>query len=117
MVNAICGASRYEGGISISMSSDSQRVKLAALRARTDRQLLGLIHHELERGLDHAHASSAGERDRAERACATARKLLPAVYHLSPSERHHVEAKLRELRALLDGWPASSGPKAQTAGA
>jgi hypothetical protein len=124
MGNAIYGASRYEGDMSILMSTDSQRVKLAALRARTDWQLVGLIHRELERGLDHARASSTGERDRAEqyrakaeRAYATAQRLLPAVDHLSQSERHHLEAKLRGLRALLDDRSASGGPKARTAGA
>jgi hypothetical protein len=124
MGNAICGASRFAGDMSIPISTDSQRVKLAALRARTDRQLVGLIHHELDRGLDHARASSTGERDRAEqhrakaeRAYTTARKLLPAIYHLSQSERQQIEARLWGLRALLDGRSASGGPKARTAGA
>jgi hypothetical protein len=103
--------------MSIPMNTDSQRVKLAALRARTDRQLAALIHHELDSGLDHAHASLAGERDRAQRAYTTAHKLLPAIYHLDQSERHQIEAKLRALRALLDGRSAPGGSKARTAGA
>jgi hypothetical protein len=106
------------------MSTDSQRVKLDALRARTDRQLVALINYELERGLDHGRASSTGERDRAEqhrakaeRAYTIARKLLPAIYHLSQSGRQQIEARLRGLRALLDGRSASGEPKARTAGA
>jgi hypothetical protein len=103
--------------MSIPMNTDSQRAKLAALRTRTDRQLAALIHHELDNGLNHAHASLAGERDRAERAYTTAHKLLPAIYHLHQSERHRIEARLRELRALLDGRSAPGVPKLRTAGA
>lgn len=106
------------------MSTDSERAKFAALRARTDRQLVGLIHNELQRGLEHASASSAKERDyaeqhraKAERACTNAIKLLPVIYGLSESERRRIEAELRELGALLDRLSAPGDPKVRTASA
>ena len=112
----------------IPMGNHSDRVKLASLRARTDRQLVAIIHRELERGLDSVlqYAETYAENNRdgaeqvranAERACASAVKLLPVVYTLGEPERREIEAKLRGLREALDRLPASGEIRARTAGA
>lgn len=89
------------------MSNISEHAKFAELRAKTDRQLIGLISNDLELGLKLAvityyddPAFVEQRRARAERAYGEAGKLLPKVYSLS--ERLRLEKKLIELREALD---------------
>jgi hypothetical protein len=90
-----------------------ERLTLANLRARTDRELIAIIDSALERGLGLQRRRTNGgvvnqRRAEAEQAYAEAMKLLPAVYG-SASERLRLEGKLAELRSALDGfcdkWP------------
>ncbi len=84
--------------------------KLSRLRAKTDAQLLGLIHSRLDAGADLAavaeseyadgnRASAERSLARADHAAAEARQLLRAV---SERQRLGVESKVNELRATLD---------------
>jgi hypothetical protein len=84
--------------------------KLSRLRAKTDEQLLDLIHSRLDAGSDFAAVAEAEYADgnpasaeqslgRAEQAVAEARQLLRAV---SEQQRLGLESKLNELRGTLD---------------
>jgi hypothetical protein len=106
------------------MSIASERAKLASLRARTDRQLIGLIRSELERGLFLADTCSASDcqcagqhRAEVERAYTDALRLLPRIDGLSQAERRRIEAQLSQLRGTLDTLPVSTQSRARSAGA
>src|SRR5215467_8618537 len=98
------------------MSSNTQ--KLRVLRARTDHDLLILICRELDRGLLLVNVAATrnsplfGE---AQRAWETASNLLPRVSTLSEDARLLLEAKLKELRARLDGSPVYADARAYPA--
>ncbi len=79
----------------------SELAKFAILRAKTDRELVTVISHQLERGLRLARTDSA-PRTEAERAYAEAVLLLPRVYALPEAERRWLENRISELRAALD---------------
>jgi hypothetical protein len=85
------------------MGSTSEFAKLAQLRAKTDRQLVTLIGHQVERSLGVARSYERPEQYRAvaEKTYVEARKLISQVYNLN--ERLRLEAKLGELRRTLDG--------------
>lgn len=86
--------------------------KLADLRAKTDRQLIQIINHELERGLYlavlHTEPNSAhdffGDTEppdaEAENAWADALSLVSKVD--DANERQRLESKVLRLRAALD---------------
>ena len=85
-------------------------VKLSELRAKTDRQLHGLVHSRLDVGLEFAALAeveqSAGDRahaegslERADQALAEVETLLPA---LNEQQRRVVNPKVTELRAALN---------------
>ncbi|MGO9095847.1 MAG: hypothetical protein ACLQGV_11540 [Bryobacteraceae bacterium] len=106
------------------MSIASERAKLAILRARTDRQLIGLIRSELERGLYLADTCAASDcqcdgqhREQVERAYTDALRLLPRIDGLSQAERRRIEAQLSQLQGTLDRLPVAGQPRARTAGA
>ncbi len=93
----------------MSISILPEQAKIAELRAKTDRQLITLIDHQLDSGIrlaqllsgeDSGTAASFGQA-RAETAWAESRRLLPKVYNLS--ERLRLEKKLAELRRVLAG--------------
>ena len=71
--------------------------KIEQLRARTDEQLVTVIHHEIERGLDLAHTPAA------HKAYSEACRLLPLVD--DSGERTRLESKLEELRSALPARP------------
>jgi hypothetical protein len=92
------------------MGSTSEFAKLAQLRAKTDRQLVALIAHQVEHSL--SVARSCADRPEQYRAVAEktyteARRLISQVYNLN--ERLRLEARLGELRRTLDGLPPQGG--------
>jgi len=81
--------------------------KLAVLRAKTDRELLTIIKHDLRLGLHLATVASefeGSERPRAKagNAYAEAMRLLSKVYSVSEPEWREIEAQLQQLRKALD---------------
>jgi len=95
------------------MQTRSQALKLAELRAKTDRQLAALIANKLDVGLNFARlVADPGARQRwastdaflakAEHAFSEANTLLPWVDGAGTVERRRLELKLGQLRGLLD---------------
>ncbi|MGA2196863.1 MAG: hypothetical protein ABSH40_16495 [Bryobacteraceae bacterium] len=86
--------------------SRTDTCKLKELRAKTDLELVHLIHDRLERGLALAH-EAAGEESRAhaERAHREARAWLPLV---AAEHRGVLERKLEELGQRLNRWDRRS---------
>jgi hypothetical protein len=84
--------------------------KLFELRAKTDRQLLGLVHSRLEIGLSFAALAGVEESalERAGQALAEVQRLLPA---LSEKQRRSFDPQLTELREALShlGRQCASG--------
>jgi hypothetical protein len=76
------------------MSNQQETTRLAALRARTDGQLIALINRQLDRGL-------RSDFDEAERIYREISLLLPVAYGASPAERRRLESKLSRLRASI----------------
>src|SRR5882724_6593826 len=81
-------------------------VKLSELRAKTDKQLQGLVHSKLELGLNFIVLAEAGDRacagqalERADQALAEVLRLLPA---LNEEQRRAFDPKFTELRDALD---------------
>jgi hypothetical protein len=102
------------------MCTTFEVAKFARLRAKTDRQLVGIIERDLDHGLRLSRNTDAafdGNRNSAEcrlqvqQAVAEAIQLLPLVYGLSQADRYRLEAKVQQLRDSLAAWP-----KVQTAG-
>lgn len=83
------------------MSSITEIAKFAELRAKTDRQLVRLVHIQLDRGLHLAY--DRAKRPEAEQVYSEARSLLSKVYNLTKWERLCLEAGLDKLRKTLDG--------------
>jgi hypothetical protein len=73
-----------------------EREKWLQLRAKTDRQLLNIIHARLEAGLYFAAKQSL---ECAQQAFTEAQNLLPV---LSDPPRHALESRLTELRKALE---------------
>jgi hypothetical protein len=76
------------------MSNQPEATKLAALRARTDGQLIAFINNQLDRGLRSDYAT-------AEQIHGEMSRLLPVVYGASQADRRRLEAKLARLGAVL----------------
>lgn len=79
--------------------------KLVELRAKTDRELVILVHRELDRGLTLANVAATQESPlcrRAERAQQMVKAWLPLISGLDREERLELELKLRELSSALD---------------
>ena len=77
------------------MLSGRQQGKLEQLRAKTDRQLLGLVYTELDAAL---RSESGGDYERAARAYVEATRLLPLLHNVSAAERARLEARLDSIR-------------------
>jgi len=76
------------------MTSGWEQAKLQELRAKTDRQLLTLVHDELEVAV---RSESNGDYARAARAYVEATRLVPLLNNLSSAERARLEARLQLL--------------------
>jgi len=84
--------------------------KLSQLRAKTDRQLLGLIHSKLDFSLRFAVLAevehSAGNRASAEQSLGYANQAITEVQRLLPTlsaeQRHWLEPKLNEVREAVE---------------
>lgn len=92
--------------------------KLVALRARTDHDLLILVHRELDRGM--ALVAVAATRTsphfaQAEKAFATGRALFLRISGLTSDDRVRIEARLKDLRTRLDQVPAFAKVRAYPA--
>ena len=83
------------------------QLKLAELRARTDRQLFTLIRTRLDEGF-----ASLAE---AERAYSEVLVLLPTVRDVTEAEGRHLESKLARLRELLDERPVPAMARMEAA--
>ena len=77
--------------------------KLAELRARTDRDLAGLLYRTVEHGFDRLREA---DYCRAEHAYAEALPLLSLVKEFPPRELAEIRARMNELRAQLDEMAA-----------
>lgn len=95
------------------MGSTTEFAKLAQLRAKTDRQLIALIAHQVERSLSAARSYNQQSRAIAEKTYTEARKLISQVYNLN--ERLRLEACLGELRRTLDAIPPAGAETFRTA--
>ena len=83
----------------------SKTAKLAALRGKTDHDLLILIEREVDRGIALANVASAKSSPmyrQAEAAYAKVKTLLPKTTDLGGPESRRANARLRELRLALD---------------
>lgn len=90
------------------MTSTVEIGKLAALREKTDRDLVKVIGTELERGLILASVATTRQSPlytRAEMLHREAAALLSRVYVLGAAERADLEAALLKLRKTLDQAP------------
>ena len=84
--------------------------KLAELRARTDRDLVRILHADLERSLALASVAATRHsvfRAQAEAVYARASTLLPKLSGLRADELAQLEAKLKELAMALDLVPGT----------
>ena len=90
----------------------SKTAKLAALRGKTDHDLLILIGREVDRGIALANVASSKLSPmyrQAEGAYAKVKTLLPKIANLSGPESQRASARLKELRQALDQVSDSSG--------
>ena len=85
----------------------SHQLKVAELRAKTDRQLVTLIRTKLDEGF--------ASRAEAERAYSEVLALLPTVHNVTEAERRRLESKLARLRELLDERPVPAVARMQAA--
>jgi hypothetical protein len=90
-----------------------RRLKLAVLRARTDRDLLAGMNRDLDFGLRLVAGGAAnGESlDRAENAYNEAARLLPKVHRIGEEPWDDVQIKFKELGNALENR-GSAGPAA-----
>jgi hypothetical protein len=80
------------------MTSGWEQSKLHELRAKTDRQLLGLVYAQLETAL---RSESIGNPTLAARAYVEASRLLPLLRDISAAERARLETRLDLVRDRL----------------
>jgi len=105
------------------MNTRPETSKLAALRSKTDRQLIQLLHSRLESGLHHAQAAAdaSDHWNSAERFLAGEKvynevsSLLPWVENVTRQERRGLELQLDRLRVLLADSSTYAGQRVQTA--
>ncbi|HWZ31099.1 MAG TPA: DUF2934 domain-containing protein [Bryobacteraceae bacterium] len=92
--------------------------KFDELQAKTERELIQLINHELDRGIREARQALSAESWafgeshylRAQRAYAEASRLLPLVEAVANDQLEHLREMLEGL-AVLRSTPLSSTPK------
>ena len=83
----------------------SKEARLAELRAKTDRELARYVTSELNLGVRLASETDCRSRIQAEQVYDEIARLLPIAYHLGQSERLRLEAKLKQVRVMLDRLP------------
>jgi hypothetical protein len=83
--------------------------KLLQLRAKTDRQLLDLVHSKLDAGL---HFAASVDLDRADYALREAEELLPAI---NEKQSRELYPKVNRLRDELNRLRHRESPRAQAA--
>ena len=79
--------------------------KLAELRAKTDRDLVRILHTDLDRGLALANVAATRQsvfRTQAEAVYARVKALLPKISGLDREEFSQLEGKLKDLSMALD---------------
>src|SRR5437868_8200631 len=84
--------------------------KLAELRAKTDRELLEVIHRELDRGLTLTNVAAHKGSPlyvQADKVYAKVNTLLPTIDGVNPDELARLESQVKELRLALDRVPSS----------
>lgn len=87
--------------------------KLAQLRAKTDRDLVRIIHADLDRALALAHVAATRQSvfgAQAEAVYRRAKTLLPRITSLDRAELAELERKLKELWMALDLGRLTAGP-------
>jgi hypothetical protein len=88
--------------------------KLAELRAKTDRDLVRIVHADLDRALALANVAATRRsvfRAQAEAVHRRAKALLPRVSGLDRTEQAELEWKLKELSMALDLVPGTLDPE------
>lgn len=102
------------------MKPESQREKLAALRAKTDQQLFRLVLHQLETAIvllgTQPADGNAMTPSRAENAYRDAVLLLPTMKGLSAFQKRLVEQRIEELRMNLEQASTRTSTRTRTAG-
>ncbi len=94
--------------------------KLAELRARTDRDLIRILHADLERSLALAGVAATGRsvfRRQAEAVYRRARILLANLGSLQEPQKSELQAKLKELGMALDLVPGTMDLEKEAAAA
>jgi hypothetical protein len=86
------------------MTATQERNKLVCLRKKTDRQLLELIAHRLDSGLELVHGGHTAD---AEKAFGEACTLLALVRRTSNLELVSLDSRLAKLRTILEGLPVA----------
>jgi hypothetical protein len=108
------------------MNSRAQTHKLAELCAKTDRQLHTFISNRLDRGISFARLLLDGEaRERwasldefaaqAETAYTDAARLMPLLRDIPSGERRQLQARLGQLREILDNASFCVVPRVHSA--
>ena len=83
---------------------DSRTLELAALRAKTDRQLMAVIEHQLELARVAMRGREPGDAERAARHCSLAQRLLLLLRSGASAE---LSAPFQKSGSVLDaGLPA-----------
>ena len=93
------------------INTGAETSKLFQLRAKTDRQLLALIHARVDAGLQMVDRHAAEARKIYEEG----HTLLPLVYDLTRAERKLLELKLCQLRENFTDISSHAELKMQTA--
>jgi hypothetical protein len=95
------------------MSTNTQ--KLRVLRGRTDYDLVILVQRELDRGfalVDVARSRNSPLLAQAEKALATATRLVPRIAGMSTVDRLQFETRISELKAKLAQAPVYANLRA-----
>ena len=87
------------------MMRQTPQRKLEALRLQTDRQLVALMNHRLQRGFTAAARTRHGScewYDEVSAVCSEVGRLLPLVESISRAEKARMQSRLGELEGMLD---------------
>ena len=89
------------------MSSNTQKLRI--IRSRTDRDLLVLVQHELDRGCTLVNLATSNNSPlfaQAVKAHGSAAALLGEIAGLSDNDRGQLESRIHALQSRLDSVPA-----------
>jgi hypothetical protein len=89
------------------MSSNTQKLRI--IRSRTDRDLLVLVQHELDRGCTLVNLATSNNSPlfaQAVKAHDSAAAMLREISGLTDSDRRQLESRVNALRSRLDAVPA-----------